>query len=228
MNREYEEKKKELNAKLVCYVEENIFPRYKRYYGHGLTHIKDVINKCLLLGEYYSLDKNMCYVMAAYHDIGLNVDRDNHEKESGKILFSDANLKTYFDEEQIQIMKEAVEDHRGSRKERPRNFYGEVLSDSDRDFDVALLARRQLGVSLKNYPSLKTFEEHFERSYNYILENKNHISLWTDNEILNKRLEQFKKEFLDKEFVRSVYKKEYEKIFREGIVDKILHYYEDF
>ena len=65
-------------------------------------------------------------------------------------------------------MKEAVEDHRGSRKERPRNFYGECVSDSDRDFDIERLAKRQRAVSLKNYPDLTTFDEHFERCHQYI------------------------------------------------------------
>lgn len=39
-------------------------------------------------------------------------------------------------------MKEAVEDHHGSRKTRSRNFYGECVSDSDRDFDIDILAKR--------------------------------------------------------------------------------------
>ena len=49
-----------------------------------------------------------------------------------------------------------------------RNFYGECVSDSDRDFDIELLAKRQLATSLKNYLTLKTFDEHFERCYEYI------------------------------------------------------------
>lgn len=43
-------------------------------------------------------------------------------------------------------MKEGVEDHRGSRKTRPRNFYGECVSDSNRDFYINILAKRQIGV----------------------------------------------------------------------------------
>ena len=54
-------------------------------------------------------------------------------------------------------MKEAVEDHRGSRKERPRNFYGECVPDSDRDFDIHILARRQINTTLKCHTWVKTF-----------------------------------------------------------------------
>lgn len=65
-------------------------------------------------------------------------------------------------------MKEAVEDHRGSRKVSPRNIYGRIVSDADRDTSVEILAKRQLTTSIKNYSNLKTFYEHFERCYNYI------------------------------------------------------------
>ena len=75
------------------------------------------------------------YVIASYRDFGLNVNRENHEYESGKILLNDKELKKYFYNEKVQIMKEAVEDHRGSKKERLRNFYGECVSDSDRDYE---------------------------------------------------------------------------------------------
>ena len=125
-----------INKDLMLYIEKNIFPKYEKYYSHGMLHINNVIENMLMLADYYELDKNMAYVIAAFHDIGLNIDRENHEHESGKILKNDVELKKYFNNEQIKIMKEAVEDHRGSRKERPRNFYGECVSDSDRDFDI--------------------------------------------------------------------------------------------
>ena len=116
-----------INKELKEYIEKNIFPKYEKYYSHGMIHINNVINNVLMLADYYNLDKNMCYVIASFHDVGLNIDRENHELMSGKILNEDKVLKQYFDKNQITIMKEAVEDHRGSRKERPRNIYGEVL-----------------------------------------------------------------------------------------------------
>lgn len=48
------------------------------------------------------------YVIASYRDFGLNVNRENHEYESGKILLNDKELKKYFYNENVQIMKEAV------------------------------------------------------------------------------------------------------------------------
>lgn len=220
-----------MNKELKEYINNNIFPKYERYYSHGMIHIKNVIKNITILADYYNLNKEMAYVIGAYHDIGLNVDRENHEIESGKILSNDIILNKYFNQEQIKIMKEAVEDHRGSKKERPRNIYGEILSDSDRDFDIKILAKRQLATSLKNYPELLTFDEHFERCYNYIMGRINssgHFNLWTNNPLLIERRNKFETDFLNKEYAKKIYKKEYEKISSDGTMEKILNYYLDY
>ena len=197
----------DINEDLKKYIEKNIFSKYEKYYSHGMIHINNVINNMLMLADYYNLDKNMSYIVAAYHDIGLNIDRENHEYESGKILENDLELKKFFDNKQIAIMKEAIEDHRGSRKIRPRNFYGECLSDSDRDFDIEILAKRQIATSLKNYPELKTFDEHFERCYEYIckrINDKGNFNLWTDNPIMIEKRNKFQQDYLNKNYSKAL------------------------
>lgn len=221
----------DINEDLKKYIEKNVFPKYEKYYSHGMIHINNVINNMLMLADYYNLDKNMSYIVAAYHDIGLNIDRENHEYESGKILENDLELKKFFDNKQIAIMKEAIEDHRGSRKIRPRNFYGECLSDSDRDFDIEILAKRQIATSLKNYPELKTFDEHFERCYEYIckrINDKGNFNLWTDNPIMIEKRNKFQQDYLNKNYSKSIYKKEWYKISKDGTMKKIINFYEDY
>lgn len=220
-----------LNKDLVDYIEKNIFIKYERFYAHGMLHINNVIKNMLMLADYYNLDKNMAYVIAVYHDSGLNVDRENHELEAGKIIASDVELKKFFNEDEIKIMKEAVEDHRGSRKTRPRNFYGECVSDSDRDFDIDILAKRQIGMSIKNYPELVTFDEHFERCYEYICKRINSngkFNLWTNNPTLVLKRDKFQNEYLDKEYAKSVYKKAWNKILKEEGIEKLKNYYQDY
>lgn len=220
-----------LNKDLVDYIEKNIFIKYERFYAHGMLHINNVIKNMLMLADYYNLDKNMAYVIAVYHDSGLNVDRENHELEAGRIIASDVELKKFFNEDEIKIMKEAVEDHRGSRKTRPRNFYGECVSDSDRDFDIDILAKRQIGMSIKNYPELVTFDEHFERCYEYICKRINSngkFNLWTNNPTLVLKRDKFQNEYLDKEYAKSVYKKAWNKILKEEGIEKLKNYYQDY
>lgn len=220
-----------MNNELLNYIKNNIFPEYEKYYSHGMIHISNVIRNSLELGKEYNLDENMCYTMAAYHDLGLKVDRDNHEKESAKIFIKDEKLKKYFSNEQINTMREAIEDHRGSRKIPPRNIYGKVLSDSDRDFDIELLAKRQLATSIKNFPNYTTFEEHFENCYSYIskrITENGHFNLWTNNVKLIEKRDEFEKLFFDKEYTKSVYEKEYNRISADGTIEKIKNYYIDY
>ena len=222
---------KDINKNLKKYINKNIFPRYEKYYSHGMLHINNVINNMLMLAEYYNLNKNMAFTIASYHDIGLNINRERHEFESGKILEEDLKLKEFFSKEQIKIMKEAIEDHRGSKKSRPRSIYGECISDSDRDFNIEILAKRQLYTSIVNYKELNTFDEHFERSYKYIcdrINEKGKFNLWTDNPTLKLRRDNFQRDYLDKIKTRKIYKKEWNKIINTELYDKFLNYYEDF
>ena len=46
-----------MNPNLKKYIEDNIFPMYDRYYSHGMLHINNVINNCLMLADYYNLDE---------------------------------------------------------------------------------------------------------------------------------------------------------------------------
>ncbi len=220
-----------INAQLKEYIEKSIFPKYNKYYSHGMIHINSVINNMLMLANYYNLDQNMAYVIASYHDIGLNVNRENHEYESGKILESEIELKKYFTPEQIEVMKQAVEDHRGSRKIRPRNIYVECVSDSDRDFDIKIHIKRQISTSIKNYPQKKSFDEHFKNCYEYACERINDngkFNLWTNNPILVERRDNFQKDFLNKEYAKLLYKEEWDRISADGTKEKIINFYEDY
>lgn len=222
---------KRVNKDLKKYIEENIFPKYDKFYAHGMLHINSVIENMMMLAEYYDLNVDMAYTIASYHDSGLGIDRENHEYESGKILINDKELKKYFSDEQLDIMREAIEDHRGSRKTRPRNFYGECISDSDRDFDISILARRQINTTLKCYPEIRTFDEHFERCYKYIcgrINSSGVFNLWTNNPILVERRDKFQEDYLNKEYAREIYKNEWNNAIMDGTMDKILNYYEDY
>lgn len=221
----------DIDKNLEEYINKNIFPIYENYYSHGMIHINNVISNMLMLAEYYKLNKNMAYVIAVYHDIGLDTDRDNHEYASAKIFANDKEMKNYFNTEQINTIKEAIEDHRGSRKERPRNFYGECISDSDRDFDTYILAKRQLATSIKNYPELNGFDEHFERCYKYIcnrINTKGKFNLWTNNPILVEKRDEYQKNYLNKEKTRKIYQKEWNRITKDGTYEKIINFYKDY
>lgn len=143
-----------INKDLIKYIEENIFPSYeKNDEGHNLDHIKYVIDRSMKFASLTSeINYDMVYTIASYHDIGHYIDAKNHEKISGEMLLNDVNLKDYFDEEQIKIMSEAVQDHRASSYVIPRSIYGKIVSSADRNTSIDSILKRSYVYAVKHNP----------------------------------------------------------------------------
>ena len=110
---------------LIHYIETEIIPRYELFdKAHNLSHVRTVIKESLSLATKYNVNESMAYTIAAYHDTGLCRDRATHHLISGTILKQDETLRQWFSEEEIDTMKEAVEDHRASADHEPRSIYG--------------------------------------------------------------------------------------------------------
>ena len=132
------EKPAKIKPEILEYVEEEILPQYDSGAGHGLEHIRYVIRRSLNFAEdaEEDVDRNMVYVVAAYHDIGRKIDNDTHEIHSAKILLADERMKEFFNDEERRIIAEAIEDHRASSKHLPRSVYGRIVSSADRNTSV--------------------------------------------------------------------------------------------
>lgn len=143
-----------VNLSLKKYIEENIFPNYKKNdLGHNIDHIKYVIKRSLKFAQQIkNINNDMVYTIAAYHDVGYYIDAKNHEKVSTEILLGDNKLKEFFTEDEIQTMSEAVYDHRASLKGKPRSIYGEIVSSADRETSVDVQLQRMYKYRLKHYP----------------------------------------------------------------------------
>ena len=110
-----------------------------------------------------SINSDMVYVIAAFHDLGLVNDRENHHKDSRIILEADEFVKIHFTAEQIRIMGEAVEDHRASNSQKPRSKYGLIVAEADRFIEPETIIRRTIQYGLANYPQPGTCFEYRER-----------------------------------------------------------------
>lgn len=160
-----------INKELQDYIENSLFPEYeKNEKGHGIAHIKYVIKRSFQLVEENSLDVNldMVYTIAAYHDIGHHIDSKNHEIISADIMSKDKNLFKFFSENELTIIKEAIEDHRASTKEEPRTIYGRIVSSADRNNRIEDCLRRTYTYGKKLNPNA-TDEELFLRAYNVLV-----------------------------------------------------------
>ena len=60
------------------------------------------------------------------------------------------------------------------------------------------------------------------------LNNSGKFNLWTNNPILIEQRNKFEKDYLNKEFAKSVYQDEWNRISKDGTKEKIINYYEDY
>ena len=167
---EYNKDMKEVSASLVQYAEQDLLPLYRDAdKAHDLDHVRQVIKNSLEIAQEYDCDIDMVYAIAVYHDLGVLVDRERHEFFSGQKLIADKELSRWFTPEKIRIMKEAVEDHRASRKERPRSLYGCIIAEADRDLDPLRIVERCVDFELSAHPE-DTEKKHRERILSHLEE----------------------------------------------------------
>lgn len=154
------EKKKQVNPKIVEYVESEIFPQYLKFVGgHGLEHIQDVIERSFQFGATVpEINFDMVYVIAAYHDIGRKIDNDTHEIQSAKLFLEDETICKFFTSAQQKTIAEAIEDHRASSKSEPRSVYGKIVSSADRGFSVEDSLRRSTSYNRSLHPQFSRAE----------------------------------------------------------------------
>lgn len=158
-----------VTPELIEYIREKVFPVYAQNdQAHQLEHIDYVIRRSLLFMEQFEeLNANMVYAIAAYHDIAHHIDKDNHEILSALAFENDTAIKRFFTDEQRQIMKEAIEDHRASLEYEPRSNYGKIVSSADRSVDIDAFLHRTHAYSLKHFPEY-TEAQNIERCYQHM------------------------------------------------------------
>lgn len=196
----------------MSFVEREILPRYNAFgKSHGLQHVQHVIKNSLELVPLTGADINMVYVIAAYHDLGMEGPRAIHHITGGKILQSDARLRRWFTPEQIKIMKEAVEDHRASSSRQPRSIYGKIVAEADRDLDPDTVFTRAIQYGLENYPEKngeeqwKRFRQHMNEKYSA----SGYVRLWIPNSPNSQRLRTIQNIIEDTAKLREVFERIY-------------------
>ena len=167
------------------YIEQTILPQYDAFDGgHKRDHAQTVIDESLKLAREYNADEQMAYVIAAYHDLGLRIDREKHHIYSGEILMADEMLRQWFTEDQLLIMRDAVEDHRASGKNPPRTIYGAIVAEADRQIEPLTVVQRTMAFSARMFPD-GDFETLYQRSKSHLLEKYaegGYLHLWLNSE----------------------------------------------
>ncbi len=185
-----------VNPAIITYVEQEILPRYEHFdAAHQRNHAEEVIERSLALAEHYDVNENMVYAIAAYHDTGLCEGRDTHHLVSGRIIREDTRLRDWFNEDQIETMAQAAEDHRASSGHEPRSIYGKIVAEADRLISPEKVMRRTIQFGLDHHPELDK-EGQYQRFREHLLEkysDTGYLRLWipeSDNAV---RLEELRK-----------------------------------
>lgn len=218
-----------MNEYLIGYIESDIIPRYNDFdKAHQIAHVRTVIEQSLALAKIVNasngyvdetgsktiVDENMVYTVAAYHDLGMSIDRATHHKESAKMMRADVNLKKWFTEEQINIMSDAVEDHRASSKTEPRSIYGKIVAEADRFIETNDIIRRTLLFGLANYPELDK-EGHLTRAEEHLNEKYakgGYLKLWIKESENGERLKKLQTTIDDKPRLKVIMEKIWKEI----------------
>ncbi len=187
--------KPHLSAELINHIEGEILPRYEAFdKAHDRRHALMVMSNSLRLAQHYDVDMQMVYTIAAYHDLGLEAGREQHHTVSARIVREEKRHKTFFTSRQIEIIADAVEEHRASCSKPPRTIYGKIVAEADRIIDSTTIMARTIQYGLANYPAL-TKEEHIERAVAHIKEKYGeggYLKLWIPQSDNAARLQEFR------------------------------------
>ena len=161
------------------------------------------------------VDPAMLLTAAACHDLGLSGGRDRHHLDSGVIIRDDGRLREWFDQEQIEVIAQAAEDHRASGKTPPRSIYGMLVAEADRVIDGHTIIVRTLQYGMKHYPDLDR-QGHIDRAVAHLREKYGYGGYlrlwipWSDNAL---RLNELRAVIADDDAVRAAV---------TGALDKLL------
>ena len=191
------------------FVEREIVPRYDNFdAGHGRDHVLTVISQALNLAEHYpEVDCCMLMIAAAYHDLGLAYGREEHHIHSGRIVREDERLRQWFNDDEINTIADAAEDHRASSGHEPRSIYGRIVAEADRIIDGETIVRRALQYGMTHEPDrdresqYRRLMEHMREKYDY----GGYIKLWIPESENARRLEAFRQTLADETAFRRLY-----------------------
>lgn len=199
---------KDITSTLLHFIEQDILPRYDHFdAAHQRNHAEEVIERSLALAEYYDVDTNMVYAIAAYHDTGLCEGRDTHHLVSGRIIREDTKLREWFDDDQIETMAQAAEDHRASSGHEPRSIYGKIVAEADRLISPEKVIRRTIQFGLDHHPELDK-EGQYQRFREHLLEkysDTGYLRLWIPESDNATRLEELRAIIRDENAIREAF-----------------------
>lgn len=204
-----------MNTGLTLYIEREILPRYNGFdKAHREDHARMVIEQSLDIARHYAVNMGMVYAIAAFHDLGLAIDRKTHHIESGRIVREDQRLHEWFTQEEIETMAQAVEDHRASSDHEPRSIYGKIVAEGDRYIEPEKIIERTVQYGLDHYPELDK-EGHRQRTIDHLHDKYaegGYLKLWLPESPNVERLNSLREIIKDESRLRRIFDRIYNEL----------------
>ena len=211
---------------IAAFLEKEIVPRYDAFdAGHRRDHAHYVMNESQRLAQHYpTVDRALLLVAAAYHDLGLEIDRKTHHIESARIVREDVRLLQWFTANEIETIAQAAEDHRASSDHEPRSIYGRIVAEADRQIDGDTIVRRTIQFSFKHYPGMDR-EENYQRFMEHMAEKYaegGYLKLWIPESENARRLADFRAILKNPKAIREIFDKIFDKLTTQNDMTTIL------
>lgn len=148
---------------------ENLYDTFDA--GHDRRHMETVRKQAVELAKKYAPDKvELAYIAATLHDIGISINREDHEKNGEKMILADEILKSYLSAEELKEVADAVREHRASNG-RPETILAKIISDADKTPPDSTSEAFMRGFDFsKKYFPLLTEDEHLTRTSRHLAE----------------------------------------------------------
>jgi uncharacterized protein len=201
-----------LRKEVKDYIMNEIKPLYKSFdKAHSIAHYNFVTKNCIEYGRELqkqgeNVNLEIAYVVGAFHDIGISVEREGHALHSGAIVRNDKRLKEFYSDDEIEMIAQAVEDHSSHLKYDPRSIYGKIVADADRNNSMYLVFSRPIKYGLKHETG-NDRQMHIDRVYNFVNEKfgrNGYVKYWLNIPQTRKEQQQIW-ELLDNEFACKLY-----------------------
>lgn len=135
---------------------ENMYEAFDK--GHDSRHLKEVRSFAIELGKKCAPDKlELIYVAATMHDVGLSVERENHELHGYELVEKSSDFRDSYSQNERNEILEAIKEHRASSG-NPQGIVAKIVSDADKVSDGTKRAfQRAYDWGVKHFPQVNHY-----------------------------------------------------------------------
>lgn len=120
-----------VNRELQFYLDYTIRPQPRKCdIRHKGLYIRRLTRSVIELAKGQDVNYDMLYTATIFHDLGLDIRRDEYNTISALLVRNDRFVKEHFTPEQIEVIALAIEEHRDPIDAPLHSIYGKILKSA--------------------------------------------------------------------------------------------------